>query len=637
MAYSSEIDKLLARYKENPKGRNFAPLADAYRKAGQLDEALRLCRHGLELHPDYISAHIVLGRCLLDKKDDVSAEEAFRRVLTLDPENVIALRMLGDIAVRSERPADAVEWLSRLLNADPMNSEAADALAQARARLVLAAKAAEAVTPVAAPESEFPLVVQEETVVELQAATPDAALVEPEPALPGQYAAGPPPPPPPQLEIETFAAAEAPTAAMTQPDFEVERASAAAPAPRPPREPPESVVPEAEPAPLETFEVTAAAVGETPVLSGLEVDETEDIIAPEDVAPLDGLARTQYEGSGMFRVEAASDAAPGETEARSPAPPPEEGSASIDLPLIMPEEAEEEARARLSSAPLAAPPLPEPEPARMPRPAALGDDDGAVDQAALSAAEPVVTETMAELYRSQGHLEDALRVYQALLADRPHDVRLAAKVAELGGPARPMPETFSPPSRRGPSAGGFLRALFRGEAVPELSEPEPDAVPEAEPTVEAEPALEAEPAPEAAPEFTGPAAPAPVSAPLDLGTVLDDAFEAGGEEAEAGPDAVSASGAPTQPARDSFSLESVFGEGPRESEARAVVESEPAQAPPRPTGFSFDEFFGGGGQAATPGKPSHARTREDSGGSSAAPEPDEDLDQFQDWLRGLKT
>src|SRR5207253_8808399 len=61
----------------------------------------------------------------------------------------------------------------------------------------------------------------------------------------------------------------------------------------------------------------------------------------------------------------------------------------------------------------------------------LSDDDGAADTAALSRAEPVVTETMAELYLRQGHPDEALRVYQALLAQRPGDPRLRARVDGL--------------------------------------------------------------------------------------------------------------------------------------------------------------------------------------------------------------
>src|SRR5213083_2217828 len=109
VAHPSEIEKLEQRYRENPKGRNFAPLADAYRKAG------------LQRHPDYVSAHIVHGRCLIDQKNDPAASEAFRKVLALDPENVLALRMLAEIAERGGRFDEAVEWLGRLVTVDAMN------------------------------------------------------------------------------------------------------------------------------------------------------------------------------------------------------------------------------------------------------------------------------------------------------------------------------------------------------------------------------------------------------------------------------------------------------------------------------------------------------------------------------------
>ena len=124
MAASSEIEKLERRYAENPDGRYFAPLADAYRKAGQVDRALEVVRAGLEKHPDYLSAHIVLGRCLLDKKEDDGAGQAFERVLGLDAENIIALKSLSEIAERRGEPLSARQWLQKLLQVDPMNAEA---------------------------------------------------------------------------------------------------------------------------------------------------------------------------------------------------------------------------------------------------------------------------------------------------------------------------------------------------------------------------------------------------------------------------------------------------------------------------------------------------------------------------------
>jgi hypothetical protein len=130
VAALSEIEKLEARWAENPDGRYFAPLADAYRKAGRVDDAIQVVTQGLAKHPDYLSAHIVLGRCFLEKKDDTQASGAFDKVLSLDAENIIALKSLAEIAERLGKPEDARRWLQRLIGIDAMNTEAAEDLAR---------------------------------------------------------------------------------------------------------------------------------------------------------------------------------------------------------------------------------------------------------------------------------------------------------------------------------------------------------------------------------------------------------------------------------------------------------------------------------------------------------------------------
>ena len=177
MAYKTEIEKLEARYNDNPKGRNFAPLADAYRKAGLVDNAITLCQTGLQLHPDYVSAYIVYARCLVDKKDDPAAEGVFKQVLDLDRENIIALRGLAELAERTGKYEQEVEWLTRLLNADPMNGDAAEALARAKGKAAAPAAAPDAATtPLAKPEFE----VEHEEVAETKlAAAPSGAIPEP--------------------------------------------------------------------------------------------------------------------------------------------------------------------------------------------------------------------------------------------------------------------------------------------------------------------------------------------------------------------------------------------------------------------------------------------------------------------------
>jgi len=200
---------------------------------------------------------------------------------------------------------------------------------------------------------------------------------------------------------------------------------------------------------------------------------------------------------------------------------------------------------------------------------------------------------MAELYLKQGHQQDALRVYQALLAQRPSDAKLKSKVEQLSSGGR---------KRSGVSAQAFLKGIWAGRG----------AVP-----------------------------PTPVEQ-----STLSAAFDV------AGP----ALGEPSHPAHDHISLDSVFGEevGRR---ANAPSLDAPASSAPGPDGstasaggsktggFSFDEFFAGGkpgaaggtaegGEAASPKTLGGSRS---SGRTNRPPEDEAEADQFQQWLKKLKS
>lgn len=565
MAYSSEIEKLERRWAENPRGRNFAPLADAYRKAGEVDKAIELCLSGLERHPDYVSAHIVYGRCLIDQRNDVGAEEVFKKILTLDPENIIALKVLAELADRGGRHDEAAAWWSRLLAADPMNGDADASVKQSRSKAA-AAKAAADAQPAPEPEpapEPVPEPEPEPVPAPIAAARPSVATAE----------AG-------LIDLDDIAVTEAPTTAMTQPTFSAEPAFVEH----------DEIVLQAgtRSADIETFDGDLGFAAPSSRPDGLVIEESEPL--KPDALTVQGLARTQYEGSGMFRLEAPEQAAAEET----PEEPLDLGLVS-DLPLIMPDDV---APGRRSPS-MSVGPMDMELPRRATRtsttiPAAvsLSDDDGAVDAATLSAAEPVVTETMGDLYLQQGHREDALRVYRALLADRPGDVRLAAKVRDLEAPARP-PRPAHPPLE---SATAFLRRVWRGEPAPEP-----------------------------------PRAPA-----LELTGALEAAFAGAPRSSEAVQQSADARGAPTLPADDGISLDAVFGDQMGRSHAPEGAAPPPApQTPPDggSGGFSFDDFFG-----AAPGASGTARAPARGAPRPSRPQPeDEDLDQFQAWLKGLKT
>jgi len=493
VAYTSEIDKLEARFRDNPKGRNFAPLADAYRKAGLIDNAIDLCQNGLKLHPDYVSAYIVYARCLVDKKDDTAALGVFKQVLDLDRDNIIALRGLAELAERNGKYEEEVEWLSRLLNVDPMNGDAAESLARAKGKV--ATKPMETAPAATAPMKKPDFAVEHE---------------EPEP-------------------VQLTKASRPSTAAPEVENFEN---------------------------PI-SFNPNAHAAAKA---DGLEVQEDVEL-NPQQIeqVEIEGLARTQYEGSGMFRLDAP------ERPSSEGAPDLDEALPQVDLPLIMPDD---EMRAPPPKPTPPRPPSPPSPPQRVPAAVALSDDDGAADTATLSQAEPVLTETMAELYLKQGHQQDALRVYQSLLAQRPTDAKLRSKVEQLspGGKKK----------RSGVSAQAFLKGIWSGRGSQ---------------------------------------------------STLAAAFDAAGPPP----------GEPSRPAQDHISLDSVFGDdaarrtGPERAEAPTAPPSAPADGS-KTGGFSFDEFFAG--ETASPRTPGGSRP---SGRTQRQPEDEVEADQFQQWLKKLKS
>jgi tetratricopeptide (TPR) repeat protein len=124
MASSARIEELEKKFNENPR-RYFAPLANEYRKAGDVQQAIAICRTYVPQQPGHMSGHIVFGQALFEAGDHDEARGVFEAALGLDPENLIALRHLGDIAREHGETDDARAWYRRVLDADPRNDDVA--------------------------------------------------------------------------------------------------------------------------------------------------------------------------------------------------------------------------------------------------------------------------------------------------------------------------------------------------------------------------------------------------------------------------------------------------------------------------------------------------------------------------------
>jgi len=127
MSTAARIDELRKKFDENPR-RYFAPLANELRKAGDLSQAIALCREHLPKQPGHMSGYIVYGQALYESGTLDEARLVFEQALTLDPENLIALRHLGDIAKASGDTSSARRWYERVLDADPRNDDIASQL-----------------------------------------------------------------------------------------------------------------------------------------------------------------------------------------------------------------------------------------------------------------------------------------------------------------------------------------------------------------------------------------------------------------------------------------------------------------------------------------------------------------------------
>ena len=599
MASSARIDELRKKFEENPR-RYFAPLANEYRKAGDIEQAIAICREYLPQQPGHMSGHIVYGQALYEARQVEEAKTVFETALSLDPENLIALRHLGDIALMIGDTQAARIWYGRVLEADPRNEEIQAQLA------AIDQAAASAPTPTAAPSfSEQPTAPLPP--LEASKPTPSSAQTV---VVSAQQMSRPTPVVPLTAQSTTV---EIPTdvAASRAPTVEVKVDS-----------------------------VPAAKAGDTTLAfepTSFVPPAESPVPSSDEPAPLDSFSLEGLETTSLTEPPPAP--APPPLEARVQAPPEALELPPLDVPVDLPLD--------VPSAEAAEPPLPPAHAAEAPTPEAdlqfldLGTPVPAVEAVpeapaaepptpvledwspppAETAAEagPFVTETMAELYLHQGHREEALRVYRALLEQRPGDAALASKVAALSMPAPAVGAAVAqpvdlPPVPSGPTIREILTAIATrrpGTAVPHGNGATPQPTPPAESQQAAEGAAQAPPSaslPDALGALFGGAR---ISAPderaaatLALAFMDLNGLERSGE----------ISGAPARHATNDLSLDAVFKSS----------ELEPAA----PSSFSFDQFFS---QRATAEHTAATRAA-----PAAAPESRDDVAQFTQWLEGLK-
>jgi tetratricopeptide (TPR) repeat protein len=122
-AASFAIRRYEERLARDPSSLAFAPLADAYRRAGRSREAIALCREGLARFPEYATARLILAKALLDEGESDAALAEVRGILDRNPADAPAHRLASEIHRRVGQLTEVLPHLRQAVALDPTDRE----------------------------------------------------------------------------------------------------------------------------------------------------------------------------------------------------------------------------------------------------------------------------------------------------------------------------------------------------------------------------------------------------------------------------------------------------------------------------------------------------------------------------------
>jgi tetratricopeptide (TPR) repeat protein len=125
---AEEAGSAIRRYEErltrDPDSLAFAPLADAYRKAGRAQEAIALCRAGLARFPHYTTARLILAKAQIDEGLLEDARAELDTIIAASPRDAEAHRLAGELSIKTGRASDARRHLELAVDLQPDDREA---------------------------------------------------------------------------------------------------------------------------------------------------------------------------------------------------------------------------------------------------------------------------------------------------------------------------------------------------------------------------------------------------------------------------------------------------------------------------------------------------------------------------------
>ena len=121
----TELDDRIAKCQKileaDPSSQIFAALAEAYRKKGEVSKAYEVCRNGIEIHPDYASAYIVLAKIFVDQNNYNEADRQLQKAIEVGGRTRSVDLLQSEIYIKLGYKEKARNILGKLQRSDSHN------------------------------------------------------------------------------------------------------------------------------------------------------------------------------------------------------------------------------------------------------------------------------------------------------------------------------------------------------------------------------------------------------------------------------------------------------------------------------------------------------------------------------------
>ena len=117
------IQKFAQRVRRDRYAKVYAPLGDGYRRVGLNEDAIQVCKEGLEIFPRYLACHEILGKVFLRQNRLADAKRELEKVYAVIQDNLELNKALIKVYARSGDAATAEKLLDKVIEKDPFDFE----------------------------------------------------------------------------------------------------------------------------------------------------------------------------------------------------------------------------------------------------------------------------------------------------------------------------------------------------------------------------------------------------------------------------------------------------------------------------------------------------------------------------------